>query len=73
MDDLCEDPIKVAKDIIDQGSNGIKFASEAENRIVNILNAYHASQQDCLKAKKEITELKAKINAEAEIIIEREV
>ena len=70
MDDLGDDPIKVAKDIIDQGTKGLKFAKEAENRIVNILNAYRVYQQLDLQQKQEIEELKAKIRAEAEIIVE---
>jgi len=73
MDDLREEPTKVAKDIIDQGSKGLKFANEAENRIVNILNAYRECEQLSLQQKQEIDALKAKIGAKAEIIVEGEV
>jgi hypothetical protein len=69
MDDLREDPEKVAADIITQGTQGLKFASEAENRIVNILNAYRASQQSYLKAKEEVEQLKAHSENGKEFII----
>lgn len=73
MNDLQEDPIKVAEDIIAQGTKDLKFPSEAKNRIVNTLEAYHSSQKNYLKAKQEIEELKAKNKDEPNVVIESEV
>ena len=73
MNDLHEDPKKVAADIIAQGTKGLKFASEAEKRVLDILNAYHNSQDNYSKLEHEMEELETKTKAEAEIIEEGEV
>ena len=51
MDDLNEDPQKVAEDIIKQASTG--FRQAAADRIIHILNCYQKLQQEIVEPKEQ--------------------
>lgn len=59
MDELTEEPEKVAEDIIKQAKSG--FVSEATQRIIRMLTAYH-------QLREELAELKKQKQTEAEVI-----
>lgn len=59
MDDLNEDPQKVAEDIIKQAKSG--FVSEATQRIIRMLTAYH-------QLREELAELKKQKQTDADVI-----
>jgi len=46
MDDLNDDPQKVAEDIIDQATKDFKFRQSAIDRIILILESYHQLKQE---------------------------
>ena len=50
MDDLNENPEKVAEDIIKQAKSG--FVSEATQRIIRMLTAYHQLREELTEFKK---------------------
>lgn len=51
MDDLNDDPHKVAEDIIREALQGDKSEKEATERLVNILNCYQQLQQEIAEPK----------------------
>ncbi len=53
MDNLNDDPQKVAEDIIKQAKSG--FQQEATNRIIQILNCYQQLQQEIKSKVEELT------------------
>jgi len=63
MNDLNDEPQKVAEDIIDQATKGFKFRQTAIERIIYIIKSYHQLQQ-------EIAEPKEQQKAESDISID---
>lgn len=59
MDDINDEPEKIAEDIIKQAKSG--FGPEATQRIIRILNAYH-------KQREELAELKKQKQTEVDVI-----
>ena len=53
MDDLNDDPQKVAGDIIDQATKHFKFRQAAVDRIVMILESYHQLQKEIAEPKQQ--------------------
>lgn len=53
MDDLNDDPQKVAEDIIKQATQGFGFQQAATNRIIHILNCYQQLQQKIAEHKEQ--------------------
>lgn len=51
MDDLNDDPQKVAEDIIKQATEGLGFRQAATDRIIHILNCYQQLQQEIAEPK----------------------
>jgi len=51
MDDLNDDPQKVAEDIIKQATKGLGFRQTATDRIIHILNCYQQLQQEIAESK----------------------
>ncbi len=46
MNDLNDDPQKIAEDIIDQATKDFKFRQSAIDRIILILESYHQLKQE---------------------------
>ncbi len=53
MDDLNDDPHKVAEDIIREALQGDKSEKEATERLVHILTSYHQLQNDIAESKEQ--------------------
>jgi len=51
MDDLNDDPQKIAEDIIKQATEGLGFRQAATDRIIHILNCYQQLQQEIAEPK----------------------
>jgi hypothetical protein len=54
MDDLNEEPQKVAEDIIEHATKGLGFKQGAICRIFDILTAYHQIQEELAGLKKQV-------------------
>jgi len=67
MDDLNDDPQKVAEDIIKQAKSG--FQQEAIKRIIQILNCYQQLQQEIKSKVKELTKTDELSENETRILV----